>query len=212
MIRLSHTLNSQKPALLCVAGNLFDPSVAFEHIIPPKNFQKLYVHYFDGPGPWDMETLGQELARLLEHFPLFQLYLLGIPPEAYCASPPLPRFQNEFPVWSCPIPVPVARDTEIPQFAQELKEHFNDETYIRHFLSSCFYHPIPKEVEDRLWEYTRTIPPEAGYEVSLSLRQQDYRESLKAYKGPAAIIHGQLDTRRKLDSDEMFVKAFPRLK
>ena len=64
-------------------------------------------------------------------------------------------------------------------------------------------------MEDRLWEYTRTIPSEAGYEVSLSLRQQDYRESLKAYKGPAAIIHGQLDTRRKLDSVEMICESLP---
>ena len=37
----------------------------------------------------------------------------------------------------------------------------------------------------------------------------DYRESLKAYKGPAAVIHGQLDTRRKMDSVEMICDSLP---
>ena len=209
MIRLSHTLNSQKPALLCVAGNLCDPSVAFEHIIPPKNYQKLYVHYFDGPGPWDMETLGQELARLLEHFSSVPVVLAGYSAGGVLCISATSKVPERISGLVLSNTGPCSKGHGNPQFAQELKEHFNDETYIRHFLSSCFYHPIPKEVEDRLWEYTRTIPSEAGYEVSLSLRQQDYRESLKAYKGPAAIIHGQLDTRRKLDSVEMICESLP---
>ncbi|HJB07360.1 MAG TPA: alpha/beta hydrolase [Candidatus Enterocloster faecavium] len=209
MIRLSHTPDFQKPALLCVAGNLCDPSVAFERITPPGDFQKLYVHYFDSPGPWDMETLGQELAHLLQQFTSAPVVLAGYSAGGVLCISAASKNPERISGLVLSNTGPCSKGHGSPQFAQELKEHFDDENYIRRFLSSCFYQPIPKEVEDRLWNYTRTIPPEAGYEVSLSLRQMDYRESLKAYKGPAAVIHGQLDTRRKMDSVEMICDSLP---
>lgn len=157
MIRLSQVPDPNNPVLLCIAGNLCDPSVAFERIAPAEGFQKIDLHYLNGSGPC---TIGHGN----------------------------------------------------PRFAQELKESFHDEAYMRGFLSSCFYKPIPKEVEDRLWNYTRTTDPLAGYELSSSLRQNDYRESLKAYHGPVAVIHGQLDTRRKMDSVTMICESLPQAK
>ena len=60
-----------------------------------------------------------------------------------------------------------------------------------------------------MWKYTRTADPEAAYTVSRSLREVDYREALKAYKNPALIIHGSLDTRRKMDSVTMIRQSLP---
>lgn len=209
MIRLSAIPAPGKPVLLCVAGNLCDPSVAFERIAPPEGFEKIYVHYLENPGPWDMETLGKELADLLASLSPSPVILAGYSAggvmciSAVSKAPELAAGL----VLSNTGPCSIGHGS--PHFAQELKEKFDDEPYIRSFLASCFYHPIPDQTLDRLWNYTRTVAPEAGYEVSLSLRQNDYRESLKAYQGPAAVIHGQLDTRRKMDSVKMICDSLP---
>lgn len=156
-----------------------------------------------------METLGQELAQLLERFTSAPVVLAGYSAGGVVCISAASKNPKRISGLVLSNTGPCSKGHGSPQFAQELKEHFDDEAYIRRFLSSCFYHPIPKEIEDRLWNYTRTIPPKAGYEVSLSLRQMDYRESLKAYKGPTAVIHGQLDTRRKMDSVEMICECLP---
>lgn len=209
MIRLSQTPNAQKPVLLCIAGNLCDPAVVFERIVPTRDFQKIYVHYLDGEGPWDVETLGQELAQLLGQFTSVPVVLAGYSAGGVLCISAASKKPERVSGLVLSNTGPCSKGHGSPQFAQELKEHFDDETYIRHFLSSCFYHPISKETEDRLWDYTRTIPSKAGYEVSLSLRQMDYSESLKIYKGPAAVIHGQLDNRRKMDSVERICESLP---
>ena len=96
-----------------------------------------------------------------------------------------------------------------PGFADELKANFDNEEYIRTFLGSCFYEKPSPELLETMWKYTRTADPEAAYTVSRSLREVDYREALKAYKNPALIIHGALDTRRKMDSVAMIQQSLP---
>lgn len=212
MIQLSHVPDPNRPVLLCIAGNLCDPSVAFERIVPAEGFQKIDLYYLNSSGPWDVDSLGQELAELLKTLTTKPIVLAGYSAGGVlcmAAASKAPDLVSGL-VLSNTGPCTIGHGN--PQFAQELKVSFNDETYMRRFLSSCFYQPIPKEVEDRLWKYTRTVPPLAGYELSSSLRQNDYRESLKAYHGPAAVIHGQLDTRRKMDSVQMICESLPQAK
>ena len=209
MIRLSQIPDPQKPVLLCIAGNLCDPEVAFERIAPPGDFQKVNVHYLEGDGPWDVESLGCELAELLLKLSPAPVVLAGYSAGGVLCISAAAKAPERIAGLVLSNTGPCSKGHGAPLFAQELKEHFYDEDYIRHFLSSCFYNPISKETEDRLWNYTRTVSPQAAYEVSMSLRQEDYREGLKRYCGPAAVIHGQLDTRRKMDSVEMICECLP---
>ena len=212
MIRLSQVPDPNKPVLLCIAGNLCDPSVAFERIVPAEGFQKIDLHYLNGSGPWDVDSLGEELAGMLKTMTSKPVVLAGYSAGGVlciAAASKAPKLISGL-VLSNTGPCTIGHGN--PRFAQELKESFHDEAYMRCFLSSCFYKPIPKEVEDRLWNYTRTTDPLAGYELSSSLRQNDYRESLKAYHGPVAVIHGQLDTRRKMDSVAMICESLPQAK
>lgn len=202
------TAVKKKPVLLCLAGNLCSPSV-FDRIHVPDGMQKLYLDYLGQPGPWDMESMGWEVVRLLDSFAGAPVILAGYSAGGVLAISTACKAPDQVAGLVLSNTGPCSIGHGNPGFVRELRENYDSEPYMRSFLSSCFYHPVAKEMEDELWAYTRTVSMEAGCSVSQSLREVDYREALKLYHNPAAIIHGRLDTRRKMDSVEMIRSSLP---
>lgn len=208
MITLSGEIETNKPVLLCLAGNLCSPSV-FDRIQVPDSIQKIYVDYLDGDGPWDMDSLGQRLADMILGWEKTPVILAGYSAGGVLAISVACKIPERIAGLVLSNTGPCSIGHGNPGFAAELKERFEDETYIRSFLSSCFYKPVSKDMEDSLWLYTRGVSRDAAYEVSKSLREVDYRGQLKAYKNPALIIHGRFDTRRGMGSVAMIQDCLP---
>lgn len=201
-MKLLSSIDKNKPVLLCLAGNLCSPKL-FDKIKVPEFMQKVYLDYLVGPGPWDMDSLGYKLTDMVKHFERLPIILASYSAGGVLAISAATKEPELFAglVLSNTGPCSIGHGNQ--SFVQELKDNFDSDAYMRKFLSSCFYQPIDREMEDELLAYVRTVSKEAGCEVSSSLRHVDYRESLKSYKNPVAIIHGQLDTRRKLNSVTM---------
>lgn len=211
MITLSSKIEMKKTVLLCLAGNLCSPSV-FDRIQVPGSIQKVYVDYLEGDGPWDMDSMGQKLADMILGWEKTPVILAGYSAGGVLAISVASKIPERIAGLVLSNTGPCSIGHGNPGFAAELKERFEDEDYIRSFLSSCFYEPISKDMEDSLWLYTRGVSRDAAYEVSKSLREVDYRESLEAYKNPVLIIHGRFDTRRGMDSVSMIQKCLPQAK
>ena len=208
MILLSEKTNWDKPVLLCLAGNLCSPEV-YGRIQLPEGIDKIYVDYLGGEGPWDMDNMGYELADLILSRAQVPVILAGYSAGGVLAISVACKIPERIAGMVLSNTGPCSLGHGNPGFAAELKARFDDESYIREFLRSCFFNPISMDMEDRLWDYTRKVTKEAAYEVSKSLRETDYRELLKNYKNQAAIIHGRLDTRRGMDSVAMLQECIP---
>ena len=202
------TVNENKAVLLCMAGNLCSPTV-FDRIRVPDSMQKLYLDYLVQPGPWDMDSMGWEVIRLIDSLGDVPVILAGYSAGGVLAISAASKAPDQVAGLVLSNTGPCSIGHGNPGFVQELRENFDNETYMRSFLSSCFYHPVSREMEDGLLAYARTASMEAACSVSQSLREVDYREALKSYRNPAAIIHGQLDTRRKMDSVQMIQSSLP---
>lgn len=187
------------PAVLCIAGNLCSPEV-FDRITVPEGVQKLYLDYLQSPGPWDMDSLGQRLLDTVRELELGPVVLAGYSAGGVLAISAACKGPDQIAGLLLSNTGPCSLGHGNPGFADELREHFDDEGYIRGFLASCFYRSADAELMDRLWDYTRAADRDAAYEVSKTLREVDYREPLKQFKNPVMIVHGILDTRRGKDS------------
>lgn len=207
-MKFLQSIDQNKPLLLCLAGNLCSPKL-FDKIKVPEFMQKVYLDYLVGPGPWDMNSLGYNLIDMVKHLEGLPIILASYSAGGVLAISAVAKEPELFAglVLSNTGPCSIGHGNQ--SFVQELEDNFDNEQYMRKFLSSCFYRPIDGEMEDELLAYARTISKEAGCEVSSSLRQVDYRENLKNYKNPVAIIHGQFDTRRKLNSVTMLKTSLP---
>lgn len=208
MITRPGKVETNKPILLCLAGNLCSPSV-FDQIQVPDSIQKIYVDYLSGTGPWDMEHMGRMLADMILAWGNTPVILAGYSAGGVLAISVACKIPERIAGLVLSNTGPCSIGHGNPGFAAELMERFEDEEYIRKFLSSCFYQPVSKTMEDDLWSYTRGVSREAACEVSKSLREVDYREALKGYHNPALIIHGRLDTRRRMDSVMMIQECLP---
>lgn len=208
MMILSEKTEWDKPVMLCLAGNLCSPEV-YDLIQLPEGIEKVYVDYLGGEGPWDMESMGNELADLIQSSMQVPVILAGYSAGGVLAISVACKIPERIAGMILSNTGPCSLGHGNPGFAEELKTRFDDEVYIREFLESCFYNPVSKDMEDRLWNYTRSVSREAAYEVSKSLREIDYRERLREYKNPVIIIHGRLDTRRGLDSVAMIQDCLP---
>lgn len=211
MIRFMDEAVQGAPLLLCLAGNLCSPAV-FDRIQVPDFIRKVRLDYLGAPGPWDMDSMGWELVRLIEGLGDVPVILAGYSAGGVLAISAASKAPGRFAGLALSNTGPCSIGHGNPAFAQELRESYDDEAYIRRFLASCFYQPPEEETLTALWHYTRSVGCEAAVEVSSSLREVDYREAFKAYRGPAAVIHGRLDTRRGLDSVEMICGCLPQAK
>lgn len=194
--------------LLCLAGNLCSPQV-FDQIRAPRGFQKIYVDYLRSPGPWDMDSMGEHLVEAVRKSEVSQIILAGYSAGGVLAISAVSKAPELFDGLLLSNTGPCSIGHGNPEFARELREHFDDERYIRSFLQSCFYKPVSRMMEDQLYAYTRGVSADAACEAASSLRVSDYRETLAEYDGPVVIAHGKLDTRRKLDSVEMLKRCLP---
>lgn len=208
MLKLIGTVKEGQPVLVCVAGNLCSPEV-FDQITLPENMARLYVDYLGNEGPWDMDSLGWQLIDQLKERCSGPIVLAGYSAGGVIAISAASKAPELFAGLVLSNTGPCSIGHGKPGFADELKANFDNEEYIRTFLASCFYEKPSPELLEKMWKYTRTADPVAAYIVSKSLREVDYRESLKAYKNPALIIHGALDTRRKMDSVAMIQQSLP---
>ena len=197
-----------KPLFLCLAGNLCSPAV-FDKIQVPTFMQKVYVDYLAEPGPWEIHSIGANLVSRVRNFGGLPVIVAAYSAGGVVAMSAVSQAPELFAGLVLSSTGPCSLGHGDPNFPQELKDNIDNEVYMRKFLSSCFYHPISKEMENVLWEYTRTLNKEAGYDVSRSLRQEDYRILLKRFKNPVAIIHGKFDNRRKLDAVELLKESLP---
>ncbi len=206
MLKIYGEPKPEMPAVLCIAGNLCSPGV-FDRITVQEGVQKLYLDYLQSAGPWDMDSLGRRLLNTVRELKLGPVVLAGysaggvLAISAACKGPDLIAGLLLSNTGPCSL------GHGSPGFADELREHFDDESYIRKFLASCFYGDADTELVDKLWDYTRTVEREAAYEVSKSLREVDYRQNLKSFKNPVTIVHGLLDTRRGMDSVAMMQES-----
>lgn len=205
---MTNTTQPREPALVCLAGNMCSPQV-FDRVHIPDGIGRVYIDYLTSEGPWDIDHLGQQVIDTIKELRIGPVFLAGYSAGgvvAIAAAAQNPDIISGL-ILSNTGPCSIGHGS--PGFADELKANYNNETYIRSFLASCFYHKPSEEIMDIMWQYTRTVNPDAAYIVSKTLREVDYRQTLKNYKNPALIIHGILDTRRKMDSVEMIQSSLP---
>lgn len=208
MIQALDEIEGGKPALLCLAGNLCSPMV-FDRFQVPDFMQKVRLDYLGTPGPWDVDSIGWEIVRFINKLGNIPVILAGYSAGGVIAISAASKSPEQIAGMALSNTGPCSNGHGSPGFALELKEHFGDKAYMRSFLASCFYRAPEEAVLEALWQYARYVKPEAAVEVSASLRQVDYREVLKRYRGPVSVIHGKLDTRRGIDSVEMICASLP---
>ncbi len=137
------------PAVLCIAGNLCSPEV-FDRITVPEGVQKLYLDYLQSPGPWDMDSLGQQLLDTVRELELGPVVLAGYSAGGVLAISAACKGPDQIAGLLLSNTGPCSLGHGNPGFADELREHFDDEGYIRGFLASCFYRSADAELMDRL--------------------------------------------------------------
>lgn len=212
MLKFIGELTSGENIFLCLSGNSCAPQVVYEKIQAPEHMKKVYLDYLGSDGPWDIENLAERVARQLEDSCLGKIILAGYSAGGVLAQAIAVRIPDKISGLMLSNTGPCTIGQGAPHFAEELQENYNNETYMRKFISSCFYRPIDRETEDRMWEYTRTVKAEAAIQVSASIRELDLREKLKKYHNPVTIVHGKMDQRRKLNAVEMLKDSLPQAK
>lgn len=206
-MKLTEVKDHTKALLVCIAGNLCDPRV-FSQITVPANIEICYLDYLRGTGPWDMDSMGYQLLEIINNLSV-PIVLAGYSAGGVLAMSAASKSPSSIAGLVLSNTGPCSIGHGNPNFPTELSLNYNNEEYIRKFLTSCFAQKISKAFEDQLWHYTRTVNCQAAYHVSKSLREADYRDGLKKFDNPVALIHGQLDTRRKLNSVETMKECMP---
>ena len=207
-MKLLSEIKSNK-VMLCLAGNLCDPEVTYEKVEIKGPFQKIYLDYLDESALNGVDAAAEETVALIRSYPDVTFVLNGYSAGGVIALGAASKDPEAIAGLVLSNTGPCSIGHGNPNFANELKENFDNEEYVRSFLSSCFASAIPAETEDRLWKFTRSKTAEAGYMISKTLREVDYRQALNQYRNPIIIIHGVKDTRRKMNSVEMMQECMP---
>ena len=208
MLKLIGQLQKNKPTVLLFSGSLVSPTV-YSQIECPEDFQMAAVDYCRSEGPWDVDALGQRTIALVQALALGPTVLAGYSAGGVVAMSAASQAPQVFAGLLLSNTGPCGKGHGNPHFPQELMERWGDPDFFEGFINVCFHRPVPPILKDELMAYISTVDKQAGFSISSSLRQVDYREALKSFHAPVTLAHGQDDTRRTIEHVQMMKDCMP---
>lgn len=203
------TLEPEQNIVLMIAGNCCSPGDVYEKVTAPEGTTAVYLDYLGSEGPWDILSMAERVVQDIKNSNPRKLIVCAYSAGGVLAQAVACRIPDQIDGLLLSSTGPCTIGQGAPHFAEELTVNFDREDYMRSFFDSCFAVPIPVELEDRMWKYTRTIRAQAAAQVSASIRELDFRQELKVYHNPVRIVHGRLDKRRKMNAVEMLCESLP---
>lgn len=186
--------------IYCLAGNLCAPDV-FAKIQFPQCFQKRHFDYLYRCSSGNVDQIADELIKQVRMDNCGKVFLLGYSAGgviALAAASKAPELFHGLILSNTGV---CSSGNSKSHFPQELRQHGRDPEFMENFLASCFMNGrLPMEIRDKMLQYALQAPLDKAIEVSASLRQVDYSESIKKYKAPVLILWGEKDRRRTLTS------------
>lgn len=208
MLKVIGQLQRNKPTVLLFSGSLVSPTV-YAQIECPNDFQMAAIDYCRSEGPWDVDSLGQRTAAFVQAMGLGPTVLAGYSAGGVIAMSAASQFPKAFAGLLLSNTGPCGKGHGNPNFPQELLEQWGDYAFFDRFINVCFHRPVPPLLKEELMSYIATVDKQAGFTISSSLRQVDYREALKSFHGPVTIAHGQDDARRTIEHVQMMKDCMP---
>lgn len=187
-------------AVYCLAGNLCAPDV-FAKIQFPPCFRKEHFDYLNQCSSGNVDQIADELIGQVRKDQYEKAVLLGYSAGGVIALAAASKAPELFQGLILSNTGVCASGNSQSHFPQELKEHGREPEFMQGFLSSCFVDGcLPEEIGGKMLQYAFQAPLDKAIEVSASLREADYSESVKRFKAPVLILWGEKDRRRTLTS------------
>ncbi len=205
MLKIVGKLEKEKPTILLLAGSLVSPEV-FSQVECPEGWQMAAVDYCLSDSPWDVDSLGQRLANLVEKFSLFPVILAGYSAGGVVIMSAASKAPMLFDGLLLSNTGPSSKGHGNPNFPQELLDKWGNEEFFTNFITVCFSRPVPPVLQAHMLKYMNQVDKQAGYMISYSLRQIDYREDLKQYRGE---VRSEEHTSRTMAHVEMMKQSMP---
>ena len=208
MLKLIGKLETGRPTVLFLSGANVSPCV-FDQVESDGEFQFAAVDYCQSDGPWDLPKLGERVCELIREQNLGATALAGwsagggIAMAAAVREPTLIRglfLSNTG---------PTGKGHGNPSFPDQILEHWGERAFFEKLLRGWFSRPLPPLLHKRLFDYIASVKKDCAYELAVSVRAVDFREGLRAYRGPVTIAHGVLDTARTFAHVEMMKQSMP---
>lgn len=196
-----------KDTIIFVPGSMISP-VVFDEIQIPTNLQKISISWIHSSSPWDINSIGNRLASLIENLKLGKVIIAAYSSGGVIAlitTLKIPNLINGLMLSNTGASTKGQGDPNLPQ---KIKDEWGDE-FNKSFLKRCFFGEIPKAYKQELEEYAKNTKQEAMIEASVSLRQIDLTNRLKEIKCPVMIAHGVLDPIRTMEHIEILNKNLP---
>lgn len=208
MLPIIESPPSGSPTVLCLAGSMISPHI-FDGIECGYGFRKAYVDYLSALGPWDIETIVDQLVQII-HFNQWSPLVLA----AYSAGGVI--------AMATAIKIPDQIDGLIlsntgmntanhgdHNFPQEVLEKWDDPAFTERFIRRCFSKPIEPYLYEELYEYARKLNAQSVYQVSSSLRKTDLSDEICNIRCPVSIVHGRDDQVRKISHAQDLADRLP---
>ena len=208
MLKKWGDLLPNKPTVLLLPGSLTSPCV-YDQVECDSFFQLAGIDYCTSEGPWDVTTLGKRVIEMIDELQLGPTVLAGYSAGGVIAMAAASIAPEKISGLMLSNTGPCGKGHGDPSFPQKILDNWGSEEFERSFFTRCFSRPVPPLLYKRLQAYIRTVDPQAAYEISLSLRNVDFRQDLTHYHHPVVIAHGKADTSRTIAHVEMMKTAMP---
>ncbi len=209
-LELTRRVEPGRPLLLCVPGTYCSPLV-FEGLDESAfpGVQLVPISWMTSPAPWDMLSLGQRIAQLIEELAAPAVLLAGhstggaIALAAAVAAPERisglllvdtgAHMRGHGDVSSA---IAAIEQGPSPAFFQAL-------------LRRSFYHQPADALLEQLNAYASAVPREAALQALTSQATLDLTGALSPLTMPAIVVHGRYDQARPIAHAEWLVQHLP---
>ena len=192
---LTKPLKEAIPSVLFIPGNMCCPTV-FDGITVPVGVQASTIDWAMSPGPWDIEALGERVAKLVVDQKLGPTILCGYSAGGVIAMLAAISLGSRVSGLLISNTGANTQGHGDPNFPQNILDQWGTPELNEPFLFRVFARPIPPKLQAETEAYYKTLNREAVYQAAYSLRQIDISSQLSQLSCSVTIAHGVLDTSR----------------
>ncbi|MBQ8089492.1 MAG: alpha/beta hydrolase [Pyramidobacter sp.] len=208
MLKLIGTLEAGRPTVLFLSGANVSPCV-FERVESDGVFQFAAVDYCQSDGPWNLPDLGRRVCELIRELELGPTALAGWSAGGGIAMAAAVYEPELIAGLFLSNTGPTGKGHGNPDFPQQILDRWGEAGFFEKLLRGWFSRPLPPLLHARLYDYIASVKRECAHELAVSVRSVDFREGLRAYRGPVTLAHGVLDKARTPAHVEMMTSSMP---
>lgn len=195
-LKILNKYDVNKPALLCLPGNLLSPLV-FKKLNNLIDIQLVEISWLTSSVGGDIRNVVKIFSKFIEEKKFPKLYIAGHSAGGVIAL-------------LTAITIPIKIDGLIISNTGANMNYYPEkdtpdeiltkwgEDFRRAFVNRSFKIPIEKEIMNKLYKYAEQCDKESVYAASKSLREIDLIGHLHRIKCPTVLAHGKLDTVRSI--------------